>query len=218
MSKKSGISEEVKLGLRYKPKPQAEEELGISLEVAAGEHGDPEALLRALQQSVEHYRNSGRATEEEMPELEELEQKINTGLDHAANSDYRRLAALMLFIGHGWGFFESAEGWQNNLSARFSNQAKASKDRLGGRSELKAKILALMAKYKANDTDFSTFMSAWRREPLEGLRLERVGNAEREQDQKYRVIDDSPGSGGSEKEYTYKTLQSTLWAQSFKKQ
>jgi hypothetical protein len=114
-----------------------------------------------------------------------------------------------------------AQPWEKSAeygkATGVNQQERARQPRPSTLSPLKAKVLALMFRYKQDDTLFSTFMEAWRMEPLDGLRIERIGMAEREQEQKYLITDENSDGIEPSKPYAYKTLKDNLWERCNKK-
>jgi len=80
---------------------------------------------------------------------------------------------------------DGARDWGNR-------KVSAKKERPKARSTIKAQTIALMRRYKADHTDFNTFMQAWLREGvLNGLRISCANPSVMAEEQIYTVDDEN---------------------------
>ncbi|MDP3816680.1 hypothetical protein, partial [Pseudomonas sp.] len=92
------------------------------------------------------------------------------------------------------------------------NAKNASNPRLKGRNPMKQRIVALMKTEKGSGVAFADFLAAWKREPQERLILNTLNPNERQDKQRFEVMDDvDPYAGDEEllttKEYPFSTLR-----------
>lgn len=99
-----------------------------------------------------------------------------------------------------------AKAENNRLGARVNNTEVAKRPRLKTRSTMKARIMEAMAKSHRDGRQFKDFMAAWRKDPIDGLRLDYLRDSD-----KYRVTDEHGGDGHAE--YTFGTLEKN-WSKS----
>lgn len=92
----------------------------------------------------------------------------------------------------------SAEEAAAKQFADVQNRARSERPRPASRSAIRSKIQSVMRRYKAENTEFKVFMSAWSKQALDGLRL--VAEADG-----YTVDDENDTA--APKPYTWKTLQ-----------
>ena len=137
-----------------------------------------------------------------MSELELLKQRLYQAMANSDSPSLRKAGNQKLL--------EAAERAASSSVADLQRVVAGRKDRPASKSSLRAAIVQLMKKYRAEQTDFKTFIRSWEGEALDGLRLKLTETATRIESQKY-TVDDENDAERSPRRYTYRTLRDKLW-------